>query len=46
MTKTRDGLDLGKARIKIEYRDKGSEEVQLLVLTTTICSTKNVKKKK
>ena len=32
MTKARDRLDLGKARVKIEDRDKGGEEVQLLVL--------------
>jgi hypothetical protein len=34
MTKARDRLDFGKARVKIEDRDKGSEKVQLLVLTT------------
>ena len=27
MTKARDRLDLGKARVKIEDRDKGGEEV-------------------
>lgn len=45
MTKARDRLDLGKARVKIEDRNKGSEEVQLLVLERYMF-TKNVKKSK
>ena len=48
MTKAGDRLSLGKAGVKIEDRDKGGEEVQLLVLTTvknTYKFTKNVTKR-